>query len=76
MSKLDYMLAVSRHYRLLAILTRLKLIIWAILGRPIISGVTFQGLTKLAPGQKNILITNNTFYLLLHGSECPCFSWG
>lgn len=57
--RLGYWLAVNKHYKLLGVVAHLRLILWAILNRPIIHGVSFEGGFSLAPGNRNVLIMDN-----------------
>ena len=61
MSKLSYILATRRHYGLLGILTRIELLWWAILGRPIIYRVQFEGGIELSKDNRNVFIARNVF---------------
>ena len=61
MSSLSYILASRRHYRLLDMLNRVRLIWWAILGRPIIYGCKFKGGLELNKDNRNVYIIKNEF---------------
>lgn len=58
-SRLSYTLAIKRRYTLLKLLGRLKLLWWAICGRPIIHKVIFDGGFSLDKSNRNVLILNN-----------------
>ncbi|GAJ07336.1 unnamed protein product [marine sediment metagenome] len=61
MSNPSYLLANRRHYGLLGTLTRIKLLWWAVLGRPIIYRVQFEGGIELSKDNRNVLVANNVF---------------